>query len=655
MASRPVLAQVVLLALAGAFGTVSIAASIAAPVAARPEAPAANFGVALDVSLVEVELRASDHQGRPLAGLRRDEVELRVDGEPVEIASFEAHGGLEPADGEARTPAEPLALAVFVDQAFLQPGDWASAREALEFFLARSLPAGSRVAVVRGDLTLDRIVGFVEPGEAAARLAALPSGIGRGQALMAEYRELSRSIQRDARSPVDQLSQDPESVSRPLLSRIAALASEAQRQAEATAAQLERLCDAMAGLPGRRAILVIGGRPPVGAAEALVAAWQGAFGRNSAQQTARLSTGQAESDNPSFPTLPPELFGIMEERLDRAAAYAAARAVTVHVADLAGSRRSAVGTLALDSADGGDSRGGGLVAQSRRESSRQLRERRALEALALDTGGQFMAQGQGLEEGLRALAESLSGYYTVAFTPPSGATGEDDRLEVTVRRAGRWTVSHRARYRVVSSDRGAAERTLAALLMAEPAAEPGSTAPPPAAAADRGAELLGLGNALGIEVEAGARRVDEAGAAWLPLTVRVPLSRLALVPAGRVHNGHLSIFAVAGDLHVGVPPVRKALVPIRLPNEELLTAQGRQVEYRFELPLPVDAPRAAICVRDDLAAVLSTVLLPLIPPPVAVSRGSAAPAADPAPAGGTPHSAPPGAAPGIVPGVVPRR
>jgi hypothetical protein len=177
-------------------------------------------------------------------------------------------------------------------------------------------------------------------------------------------------------------------------------------------------------------------------------------------------------------------------------------------------------------------------------------------------------------------------------------------LQVRVRRRGRWTARHRSAFRVRSTDRAAAESALSALLLG--AHEVEGTADPLGLA-----RYAGVANPLEVEISADPPREDSAGAAWLALTIRVPFVRLALVPAGKSHRGHLSIFAVAGGLESGVQPVRKAEVPVRVANEELVVSQGRQVEYRFELPLVAREGRVAVTVRDDLAAITSTVILAL--------------------------------------------
>ena len=55
--------------------------------------------------------------------------------------------------------------------------------------------------------------------------------------------------------------------------------------------------------------------------------------------------------------------------------------------------------------------------------------------------------------------------------------------------------------------------------------------------------------------------------------------------------------------------MRKAVVPVRLANDEILAAQGRTVEVVTELPSPGPGGRIAVTVRDDLQGLVATVTL----------------------------------------------
>ena len=67
----------------------------------------------------------------------------------------------------------------------------------------------------------------------------------------------------------------------------------------------------------------------------------------------------------------------------------------------------------------------------------------------------------------------------------------------------------------------------------------------------------------------------------------------------------LSIFATSGSLD-RVGSVMKAVVPVRIANQDLLTSLGRRVAYQLELTLPSGPERIAVTVRDDFRPRSST-------------------------------------------------
>ncbi|MEM9597298.1 MAG: hypothetical protein AAGD06_23725, partial [Acidobacteriota bacterium] len=170
--------------------------------------------------------------------------------------------------------------------------------------------------------------------------------------------------------------------------------------------------------------------------------------------------------------------------------------------------------------------------------------------------------------------------------PPVGAKVAAHRVEVRLAQRRRGAeIRHRRHVVIKSLDQEMAERTSSALLPAAPTSNP-----------------------LEVEIEVGEAQAGEDGALRLPLRVRVPLSRLALVPDRHAHGGRLSVFFAAGGLGRGIGPVRKDLVPVRIANQELLTALGRRVDYRTEIDVPPGAGRIAVTVRDDYRPLDATVV-----------------------------------------------
>ena len=104
------------------------------------------------------------------------------------------------------------------------------------------------------------------------RLQVAPGG-GR---LAGEYRRLLQEIQRFKGAGTERRAVNPDAVPAALLSQIEAFAAEIRDDVERTAGELERLAAHLAGLPGRKAVLYLGGRVPTRAGLELYEAWHAA-------------------------------------------------------------------------------------------------------------------------------------------------------------------------------------------------------------------------------------------------------------------------------------------------------------------------------------------------------------------------------------------
>lgn len=215
---------------------------------------------------------------------------------------------------------------------------------------------------------------------------------------------------------------------------------------------------------------------------------------------------------------------------------------------------------------------------------RALTSRGSLQALARQTGGRSLAASRGFETALRHVEHDLASYYSIGFLPPAEGAGEVHRIKVRLPGRPGAVVRHRESYRLKTRDQESVERTVAALLLEDPE------------------------NPLAVEVTAGEPQPASRRGVRVPLAITVPLARLALVADGRAHAGRLSIFVTSGGSDRGAASVRKAVVPVRIANDELLTSLGRRVEYKMELELRA-SERIAVTVRDDFRPRISTALV----------------------------------------------
>ena len=583
------------------------------------ETPQETFSDRLEVQLAEVDVLVTDEEGKILRDLEAGDFVLLVDGEEVPIETFDPPpppapaaigAGEEPTDPapEVEGPVvrrevvrEPANLVIYLDLAFLRAGELKDLAAPLEEFLKGRLTTGDRVTLVAADRAIESMRSLELPLQPLEPVfQELTARVGRGESLRLEYDDLRRTLESgfDDEEFDPLLDRQPNRGQRQLMVRIENLARTAEEEVQASLVQLRFLVSAVAGLPGRKMVLYLGGRMPLDAGGALVRAWQQSFGPRTARRIAAANSDSPTSTVPASSAVDLATVPNLDVP-DRGAEFfkelttlASAQGVIFYPFDA--SRRDDASALGLD-------RNNSTLETVTGSSwafgdTQRAAHQQALGGLAMGTGGRALVNRRDLDALLAALAGQIGGGYVLGFIPPSRDAETTWKLEVRLRGDRQeeegLDVQHRRFLRHRTTDQEAADRTLSALLLA-------TAQPRPA-------------NPLGVEIEPGERLTGDEGER-LQLTVRVPFARLALATESTAHSGQLSLFFTAGDLEHGAEPVRKAVLPLRVPNEELLEAFGRRVEYTLEVPLPEAAGAVAVSVRDDFAPDLSTVLLSLVP------------------------------------------
>jgi hypothetical protein len=160
------------------------------------------------------------------------------------------------------------------------------------------------------------------------------------------------------------------------------------------------------------------------------------------------------------------------------------------------------------------------------------------------------------------------------------------RLEVRVRDRS-LTVRHREAYRANSVAESMSARSLAALALGE------------------------VENPLGVTVDFGeVKATDKRGAkneVTVPVLVRFALSDLVLVPRDTVYEGRVRLYIGARDERGRASPIAEILVPVRVPQEQLREALGKQAGYVAHVRLRPGPNRVVVTLLDDVGKVTSTV------------------------------------------------
>src|SRR5262245_10134121 len=225
-----------------------------------------SFKAAVEVNVVNVDVRVTDAKGQPVKGLKKRDFELLEDDRRVEIsnfAAFENGAAAEPAPPQPEAGVELTldapreegwSLIVYVDNFDLHPGNRARALQQLRGTLARLLAPGDRVMLVSYDLGLKVQFPFTaDPAaidEALARMAGLATHAG-------EIDNRRRHAFREILAIQAASLADPAPLPCPL--RIAQPAhdfAQARRdEVLRTLGALKLMVNSLSGVPGRKAVL----------------------------------------------------------------------------------------------------------------------------------------------------------------------------------------------------------------------------------------------------------------------------------------------------------------------------------------------------------------------------------------------------------------
>ncbi|HYG61499.1 MAG TPA: VWA domain-containing protein [Thermoanaerobaculia bacterium] len=176
------------------------------------------------------------------------------------------------------------------------------------------------------------------------------------------------------------------------------------------------------------------------------------------------------------------------------------------------------------------------------------------------------------------IGEDLSSYYSLGYTPPERQPGRRHRVEVKVKRRG-LHVRHIERYRERAPVEQARIRTAATLQMG------------------------GGENPVGMSVQMGQTGPEERGKVLVPVTLEIPLSKVALLPGeGGAQHGNLSILITARDSKGRIAAASDTELPLRFDGPP-----PPGVSYSFQLRLRSAPHKIVLGVWDEVGNTVSTV------------------------------------------------
>jgi len=555
--------------------------AIAQPQREEPE-PSSGSPVFLDtveVEIVNLDVVVTDRKGEPVEGLAAADFELRVDGEPTAIDNFYAVGREEPspaegalaeAEGEAmlgleRPPEQDLHVLVLFDNVHATQGERKRAADDLAVSFEGGLGAGARAAVAYYDGGIKVSQPFTADGAALA--AAIREQAAAQIGFTADF---------ERRSILGELSRaGDEGDSRSVLGTIENFAERQGAEVRLTLEALGAQVDALAGLPGRKALLFVTSGLELRPGQDLLRAWQNKFGSvsgRSAVSDLEVSRGHVD-------------LGLKLREVTR---RANAGRVALYAIGTAGAGPTAAVSAEESGFDFGalSAPGGGRTYDVTVDTVFRANLGSGLELMAAVTGGDALT-GSGNYDLIAERIRQDAGYrYSLGFRAPKGEPGTSHKIDVEV--PGREArLRYRREFVTATSAQRASERTLAALLWGR---------------ADNGMGIAA-------DVFPAQKSEQDKDLFVLPVLVKVPFVNLVLLPERRFHSGQITIFVVAEDDKGRVSPVQTVEVPIRIPTDRLAEALGGVGGYRVGLLVRPGPHRLAIGVRDEVGDVISTIRL----------------------------------------------
>ncbi len=588
--------------------TLAAGAVFAAKPPTQPAPPV--FGEAVEVNVVNVDVYATDKSGNRVTDLKQGDFQVFEDGKPVEISNFELAGSPRTEEAPVATPPPPSAaggepeetlnLVVVFDTFNVHPSSRTRAVRQLREFLVRGLAPGNRVMLVTQDLSLKLRLPFSsDPATIARALGEIESSTVHGVEIETSRRQAFQDMMTIQEAAIldPYLPPCPRSIATPAHAYAAARKQEVLRSISG----LTVMVNSLSGVPGRKAVLHVSDGLPLTPGEEL---FQFLFELCGGSGTAGMGTssmggthaeprglggvgggtvdpnqvfdarelGPAAYQAASEAPLDGQSYNVAKE-LQALAAHANAHRVTMYTLQASGLQAPDASVASAGPADRMfqfPSIGAALRASNRN----------SLQLMADETGGRSILDTNDFAADLARMRQDFESYYSLGYSPAHTGDGREHRIEVKVKRPG-VRLRYRQSYRDKPVIEKAVDRTLAALLY--------------------GFE----DNPLQITVEVGEQTPGPAGSFNVPVHLRIPLFKLAILNRETLFEGSLRLLVATRDGEGRSSPVRQVAVPLQIPRKNVLTAMGQFYLYTLTLQLPPGEQRVAVAVRDELAATTS--------------------------------------------------
>lgn len=511
------------------------------------------FTDSVRVDVVNVEVFVTDKHGRPVYGLTREDFELIVKGERMEISNFYAPpqpDAPEPEPGPValevvEVPPPPRHVVVFVDHTNLLPTRREEILESVRGLIEDRLALGDKVMIVAFDARVDVLSSFGDEPE--AHRAALETIMDTAPSTFqthSDFIRILRCIELRC-NEAEYIKQD-----------IDVYAEELRHRSRIMLAHLGSVIDSMAGLPGRRSLLLVADGIAVLPGESLYAIYQ------------QLYVGQ---DGPMQYQFEARRYSLDRE-IDEMTNLANARRVTIYSLNGGG----VIGNqLAMTSAAVSTTQ----LVDTNIQFVREANYSASLQDFSGSTGGRIVYKPT--DETLDDVGQDFDAAYSLGFNPNHEPDNKTRNIKVRVARDG-LKLRYRESYMLTTDEGAAATRTRIAMII-------GQSANP-----------LGIAVEFGPNAKGGKKKVIEAA-------IKIPIGNLTMVPVGGdQYQGQLEFTFYLEDEKGASSPIQKSELPLELPGEAVSATTPVHITYNIGFRIRPGDHRLALTVTDALSSTAST-------------------------------------------------
>jgi VWFA-related protein len=531
------------------------------PAAAKPpeqQVGGLHFVDVAEVTIVNVDVTVRD-KDKPVLDLRRADFEIYQDGKPQDVTNFALYSGegppVSPTPRQPLPPAvsppvaappavatptaerEPRFVALYIDNQNILPLDRNRVLNKLKDLARENLHPPDQMMVVSYQRSLKVIQSFTSiPEDITTALNVLKTYTGGRSDIISSRHDIEEFIHDNANNP-DEIGG--------AVARADAFARQERNDLTFTIRSLQDLITTMSGLPGKKAIIYVSDGLPMVPGQELFYDIQDEF-----NDTSVLSEAQTYASMDLFQGL---------------VTSAAAAGVTLYTIDGKG----------LETALGNE-------AENRYErptlaaSVLQSNYQDSLRYMADETGGLAIVNTNDVGPGLKRIVNDLDTYYSLGYRLIPSGRDRPHRIEVKVKGHPEYKLAYKPMF---------IEKTL------------------PTRIADR--VISGLAydladNPLDIDLSTSEPQPSSNGRWLLPVAVRVPLDRIALIPDGDDLTGYIMVYYVARDDEGKESDLQRTEHPIKLPRADYDQAKGRVWTVTASLLLDPGTYRISVGVRDEL-------------------------------------------------------